>query len=123
MTINSVGVIEIVPQLVERRRFPRFRYSAPLNIRTGALPEIQGMSLEISESGASILTCATLKVGDIVELEPIGGGVAKAIVRRNLGKLYGLEFFGLSSSQAQKISMMCQKLPRYHSKTLDIWQE
>jgi hypothetical protein len=123
MLINSVGATEISPQVVERRKFPRYRYSAPLNIRTGDLPEIPAMSLEISESGASLMTGAALKVGEIVELEPIGGDVANAIVRRNLGKLYGVEFVGLNSSQVLEIRMMCQMLPTYRSTISGLWPQ
>jgi hypothetical protein len=79
------------------------------------------MSVEISESGASVIVGASLKVGDMVELEPVGGSPAAAVVRRSLGKICGFEFLDLSQHQAGKIREMCKMLPQYRSKTLDIW--
>jgi hypothetical protein len=78
--------------------------------------------MEISECGMSLMVGGPLKGGDIVELEPIGGGRATAVVRRGLGKLYGFEFLQLSSEQAANIREMCKMLPSYRSKTLDLWE-
>lgn len=80
------------------------------------------MTVEISECGASIVVGASLTVGDTVELEPVGGGIASAVVRRNFGRLYGFEFLNLSAEQAEKIKEMCKMLPLYRSKTLDLWK-
>jgi hypothetical protein len=110
------------PGASERRRFPRHRYSAPIIVRPVNSPELLGMSLEISECGTSLMVGGPLKIGDTVELDPIGGGRATAVIRRSLGKLYGFEFLQLSSEQAAKIREMCKMLPPYRSKTLDLWR-
>jgi c-di-GMP-binding flagellar brake protein YcgR len=113
---------EVAQQAADRRRFPRHRYSAPIVVRLANAPEARGMSLEISECGMSAVVGAALKVCDRVELEPVGVGAATAVVRRTLGNLCGFEFLNLSSEQAGKIREMCVMLPRYHSRTLDLWK-
>jgi len=119
---SSPIAAEVPLSVSERRRFPRYRYSAPITVRRPSLPEAQGMSVEISECGASVIMSASLNVGDTVELEPVGGGPAVAVVRRSLGKLCGFEFLDLSGEQAGKIREMCKMLPLYRSRTLDLWQ-
>lgn len=119
---QGLGIAEIKPHVLERRRFRRYHYSAPIFIRSRDGSEVRGITMEISGCGTSVMAAASLKVGDFVELEPIGGAVAKAIVRRTLGKLYGLEFLGLSLAQVKKIRKICKMLPVYRLKTLDLWQ-
>jgi hypothetical protein len=118
----SLGGTEVPVGGSERRKFPRYRYSAPIIVRSANVPEMRGMSVEISECGASVIVGASLKVGDTVELEPVGGGAAAAVVRRSFGKLCGFEFLDLSPEQAGKIREMCRMLPLYRSKTLDLWE-
>jgi hypothetical protein len=118
----GVGVIEIKRQVSERRRFRRYHYSAPVSIRGSDGVEARGMSMEISEGGISLLATATLSLGDRVELEPIGGEPAKAILRRIVGKLYGFEFLELNSLQLKRIRRACKLLPPFQSKTLDVWK-
>jgi PilZ domain len=118
----DLGLVEVTPHLAERRRFRRYHYSAPVSIHSPDGVEIRGMSMEISEGGISLLATASLSVGDLVELEPIGGEPAKAILRRIVGKLYGFEFLGLNSLQLKRIRRMCKMLPPFQSKTLDVWK-
>jgi hypothetical protein len=113
----GLGVTAVQPQLGERRKFRRYRYNVPISIRTADGQEARGMSVDISETGMLIVGSASLKVGEVVELEPIGGGVAKTIVRRNSGKLYGFEFPELSAAQVGQIRKMCEKLPQHWSKS------
>ena len=119
---HSPTVTEVALNVSERRRFPRYRYSAPIIVRPANVSEVRGMTVEISECGASVIVGALLKVGDTVELEPLGGGRAAAVVRRSFGKLCGFEFLDLSPEQAGKIRDMCRMLPLYRSKTLDLWE-
>jgi PilZ domain len=118
----GLGGTEVPLSVFEKRRFPRYRYSAPIIVRPANVPEVRGMSVEISECGASVIVGAFLKVGDMVELEPVGGGRAAAVVRRILGKLCGFEFIDLHPEQAGKIREMCKMLPAYRSSTLDLWK-
>lgn len=106
--------------LPDRRRHPRYRYSIPLTIRSANGTVIPGISIEISESGLSAIADDSLKVNDRVELEPIAGGKIPAVIRRNKGRVYGLEFVSLTPDQAQRITERCKMLPRYQGERLGI---
>jgi hypothetical protein len=67
--------------------------------------------MEISEGGLSALVGADFHVGDRLELDPVGGGKAEAIVRRSVGRLCGFEFLNLSPEQVENIRERCKKLP------------
>jgi c-di-GMP-binding flagellar brake protein YcgR len=121
MSTSPVGT-GVAVSAMERRKYPRFRFSAPIIVRLANAPQVRGMSVEISESGMSAMVGADLKVGDAVELEPVGGGICAAVVRRSFGKLCGFEFVNLSPEQARKIREACTMLPLYYSETLDLWK-
>jgi len=97
----------------DRRRLPRYRYSAPLTIRPSEGTETAGISFEISENGMSAMVGEELKVGDQVELEPVGGGKMAAIVRHGTGKLFGFEFVNPSPEQVRNIADRCETLPQF----------
>lgn len=78
------------------------------------------MSIEISETGMSAVMSESLRVGEIVRVDAIGGGKASAIVRRQNGKVYGFEFLNLAWSQAREIVRTCDRLPLYDPRTLNI---
>jgi hypothetical protein len=69
--------------------------------------------MEISEHGLSALIGRDLNVGDRLELEPIGGAKAEAIVCRTAGRLCAFEFLNLSPQQLGWIQERCKKLPLY----------
>jgi len=119
---SSPPAPELPPGVAERRRFPRYRLSAPITVRSEGLPEMRGMSIEISEGGMSAAVGVGLKVGDAVELEPVGGAAAAAVVRRILGRLCGFEFLNLSPEQAGKVREMSGMFPLYRPRTLDLWK-
>ncbi len=119
---SSPPAPELPPGVAERRRFPRYRLSAPITVRSKGLPEMRGMSIEISEGGMSAAVGVGLKVGDAVELEPVGGAAAAAVVRRILGRLCGFEFLNLSPEQARKVREMSGMFPLYRPRTLDLWK-
>lgn len=98
-------------ELSDRRRHPRYRYSTPITLRPPGGEPVPAITLEISESGLSALVGATFQVGDQLELEPIGGGKAAAIVRRSVGRLCGFEFLALNTDQVQRIRDRCKTLP------------
>lgn len=62
----------------DRRRHRRYRFSAPLTIRSADGVVARGISIEISESGLSAITSDSLKVDETVELEPIPGDKVQA---------------------------------------------
>jgi len=115
--IDAQSVLQIPS---ERRRHPRFRLSVPITIHRADGVNIPAISMEISQSGMSAITAGSLKIGDAVELEPIVATKLAAIVRRNLGKVYGLEFLNLTPEEIQRITERCRMLPRYRGKLLGI---
>jgi PilZ domain len=104
----------------DRRRHSRYRLSVPLTIRTADGVVMRGISIEISTSGASAIVADSLKVNDTVEIEPIAAAKVLALVRHNIGKIYGFEFLNLTAEQTQRITENCKLLPRYQSKSLGI---
>lgn len=105
---------------VDRRRHPRYRFCAPLTIRLADGESLRAITLEISASGLSAITEQPLRINDTVELEPIAASKVLALVRRNVGRIYGFEFLALSSEQTHQIVESCKLLPRYQGKSLGI---
>ncbi len=111
---------EIEANIPDRRRHPRYRYSAPITVLASDGSVVPGMTLEISESGFSAMIGVPLQVGDTTQVEPVAGGKASARIRRNLGKVYGFEFFDLTTEQIQQIRNKCKMLPIYRCQALGI---
>ncbi len=97
------------PDGQDRRRCLRYRFTGPMTIRRERGSVMPALSVEISEGGMSAMASGLLSVGEKVELDPVAGGTAPAIVRHKLGELYGFEFVGLSVDQAQRIVNKCRK--------------
>jgi hypothetical protein len=104
----------------DRRLHPRYRFSVPITIRSSNGASIPGISIEISETGISAITADSLEVNEMVELEPIAAGKVLALVRRNVGRVYGFEFLNLAPDQTQQIRASCKLLSRYQCRTLGI---
>jgi hypothetical protein len=117
--------LDVTPNITERRRHSRHRLSASITLSlangitiqgsTNQEPMIQGMTIEISESGLSAAINAPLAVGDRVIIQPVGGSEVQAVVRRITGRIYGFQFLNLSIEQAQRLREQCRWLPRYTS--------
>jgi hypothetical protein len=101
------------PDGQERRRYPRYLFSAAMTVRTSGGMPMPGISVEISAGGMSAMVSGLLKEGESVELEPVAGGRTLARVRHKLGRLYGLEFVDMSSEQIARITEDCQRFGRY----------
>lgn len=104
----------------DRRRHPRYRYCAPVKVRCADGSEKAAMSLELSESGMSVLLSGALRVGEMVQLEPVAGARVSALVRHNVGKVHGFEFINLTDGQVRQIRASCSLLPIFRAKSLDI---
>jgi len=111
---------ELLPGPSDRRRHPRYRLSCPIEIRCADGTVSPGMSLEVSQTGMSVVTGACLRVGETVELKPSVFGKTLALVRRTSGRLSAFEFLCLSKDQTQRLVDLCGTLPQYHPNTLDI---
>jgi PilZ domain len=107
--VHSRKVAAVVSNTPERRHRPRYRFSAPMKISGADGVVITGISVEMSESGISVMVGGVLKVGERVELEPVAGGKASALVRHKLGQLYGFEFVELRPEHARRIAEICKK--------------
>lgn len=105
---------------IDRRRHARYRLSAPITIRSSDGASVQGMTIEISESGTSAVTPATLNLDDTVELHPIGGGTISAQVRHRVGRVYGFQFLHLTAEQTMKIRETCKALSPFQGDRLGI---
>ncbi len=105
---------------LDRRRHPRYRFSEPITICSADGVVIPGIGIEISVSGMSAITADSLKVNDIVKIEPIAGGTMVALVRRNIGRVSGFEFLNVTAEQVQRIAKSCKVLPLYRDTTLGI---
>jgi hypothetical protein len=75
----------------------------------------QAMRFEISLGRMSAATPNVLFVGERVELYPVMGFRAKAVVRRKNGAMYGFEFVDLDGQQQAKIGKTCEGLPEFQS--------
>ncbi|MGH9745490.1 MAG: PilZ domain-containing protein [Candidatus Acidiferrales bacterium] len=104
----------------DRRKHARYRFSAPITVRTSDGASISSMSVEISQSGMSIATTAALRSGDTLEIEPVGGGKASAIIRHRQGNFYGVEFISIADNQVEQIKDTCRMLPKFRTTSLDI---
>jgi hypothetical protein len=104
----------------DRRGHTRYRFAIPINVYRDNGLEIPAMTLEISESGLSAVLAAPLKVGETVDLEPVGGDRAKARVCHNVGRVHGFQFIDLSYEQSTSIKEQCKKLPQYKLNRLGI---
>ena len=120
MVHTDLAAQNVSGALHDRRQHPRYRYSVPLTIRAANGKAMPGISIEISASGLSAIIAESLKLNDTVELEPVAGVKISALVRHNIGKIYGFQFLNLSAAQAQQITETSRRLPLYNGESLGI---
>ena len=101
--------------LADRRRHPRYRFSEPMKVCCQDGGCLDGMSVELSQSGMSAMVQGALAPGDVVRLQPVTGVTTAAVVRHKLGMLYGFEFLELAGEQAGKIAERCRKCEPWRS--------
>lgn len=97
---------------MERRRHPRFLFSASMTVRLKDGIPFPGISEDMSASGLSAMVSGARSEGDTVILEPVAGAPALARVRHKVGRLYGFEFVDLSVEQTMQIERKCLGLAR-----------
>ena len=97
------------PDIADRRRHPRYRFSEPMKVCCQDGGCLDGMSVELSQSGMSAMIQGDLRPGDVVRLQPVTGVTTAAVVRHKLGMLYGFEFLDLAREQAGKIAERCRQ--------------
>jgi hypothetical protein len=100
---------------IDRRRSLRYRFSEPMKVCRSNGACLDGITVEISESGMSAMVQGALRPGDVVRLQPVTGVITAAVVRHKLGMLYGFEFLDLAREQVGKIAERCRKCEPWRS--------
>ncbi|HEY2821250.1 MAG TPA: hypothetical protein VGJ06_09440 [Candidatus Acidoferrum sp.] len=73
--------------LADRRTHLRYRFSEPMKVCRPDGACLDGVSVEISQSGMSAMIQGALTPGDVVRLQPVTGVTIAAVVRHKLGML------------------------------------
>jgi PilZ domain len=107
--VSNAGDNAIRTDTADRRRHPRYRFSEPMKVCCQDGGCLEGMSVELSQSGMSAMVQGALRPGDVVRLQPVTGVTTAAVVRHKLGMLYGFEFLELAGEQAGKIAERCRE--------------
>ena len=113
--INAHGEVSKSVDPADRRRRPRYRFSEPMKVCRQDGSCLDGLSVELSQSGMSAIIRGTLTPGDVVRLQPVSGVSTAAVVRHKLGMLYGFEFLELAIEQAGKIAERCRQCEPWRS--------
>jgi c-di-GMP-binding flagellar brake protein YcgR len=103
------------PELINRRKYTRHRYSTHVEIRREQGLDVDAMTFEIREGGMSAATPNILAIGEKVEIRTIAGQMVEGVVRRKHGSMYGFEFVGISEGTREKIREICRGLPPFMS--------
>ncbi len=103
--INKVGAVElkedneyasnVASDLIERRRHARFKIEVDIAIHSKSSGLLKGHTVDISESGISVMVRLELPLGELVELDftlPFGQVTMYAVVRQRSAFRYGLQF-------------------------------
>src|SRR5258708_16812690 len=107
-----VEVQERNPNQASRRRVPRFRVQAPLDVtvlRSGVPDSVPGRSLNLCERGIGVVLAGEVALGEAVGIElklasPSEFLKTRAVVKYQEKLRCRLEFIGLSTEQRAPIS-------------------
>jgi PilZ domain len=100
------------PDIVEKRRQPRFKLEVKINVNSRTCGRLKGQTVDISESGISAILKIEVPLGELVELEftlPDGPVIVYAMVRQRSAFRYGLQFVE-SDSVKEIIQATCRQL-------------
>ena len=106
-----LGIKRFDPR-VDLRRDPRFPIEVNLCVYPRDCPVVRGHTVDISESGISVMLPVEVPVGEVVRLEfklPLGDVDVMAMVRQRNAFRYGFQFVDLDSSQGA-IHRTCREL-------------
>lgn len=98
--------------ILEKRYHPRFKLEVTIKINTRTCGALNGISVDISESGISAMLRMEVPVGELVELEftlPFGQVVVYAMVRQRNAFRYGFQFVESDASKGI-IQATCREL-------------
>jgi hypothetical protein len=97
---------------VEARRHPRFKLEVDIRVYPRDCPVVRGHTVDISESGISVMLGIEVPVGEVVRLEftlPFGDVDVLAMVRQRSAFRYGFQFVDASSTR-DIIGRTCRRL-------------
>ena len=99
-------------EVVDARRYPRFKLEADICVYPRNRAVVRGHTVDISESGISAMLREEVQLDEVVRLEftlPHGAVEVHALVRQRNAFRYGFQF--LESSDAQDvIGRTCREL-------------
>lgn len=99
-------------QLVDARRYPRFKIDVDIGVYPRDCPVVRGHTVDISESGISAMLRVEVPLGEVVRLEftlPLGDVEVLAMVRQRIAFRYGFQFIDAVSAGAV-IADTCRQL-------------
>ncbi len=97
---------------MEARRHPRFKLEVDIRVYPRDCPVVRGHTVDISESGISVMLGIEVPVGEVVRLEftlPFGDVDVLAMVRQRSAFRYGFQFVDASSTR-DIIGRTCRRL-------------
>jgi hypothetical protein len=108
------------PPEVERRRHARYHLVERVFIRKRDGSSYPATTNEISTSGLSATSTATLQPGEEVHLSPIAGAQVSAVVRRKIGTVYGFEFASVPTHIEAEIHKLCRGLLPFRASATEV---
>ncbi len=91
-----------IGELVEARRYPRYKLYVEIRVYPRNAPVVRGYTVDISQSGISAMLTMEVPVGEIVRLEfslPGGDVEVLATVRQRNAFRYGFQFLEARSAK------------------------
>ena len=101
-----------VRETFDARRYPRFKIEVDIDIHSKTCGLLKGHTLDISESGISVMLRLEVPLGEVVELDftlPSGPVTIYALVRQRDAFRYGFQFLE-SNAGNDVIRSTCRQL-------------
>ena len=98
--------------MIEARRHPRYKIEVGVRIYPRNAQVVRGHSVDLSESGVSVMLRDEVRIGEVVRLEftiPTGEVIIHALVRQRNAFRFGFEFLE-AISQMEIIQRACRQL-------------
>lgn len=112
MELGSPSETVRVSESFEQRRQPRYKLEVNARVYPRDSAVIRGQTVDISESGVSIMLRDEVAIGEVVRLEftlPFGEVEVHAVARQRNAFRYGFQFLESSSAQ-DVIGRTCRHL-------------
>ena len=112
MDLHSQPGSSPIRVIEDARRQPRFKLDVAICVYPRDSDAVRGHTVDISESGISLMLRDEITIGEVVRLEfdlPRGPVEVHAMVRQRNAFRYGLQFVEASSAQ-ETIARTCRQL-------------